>query len=61
MINHIKVDATVAHLLTKASKKERWYFRTLMRTDTNKEVEAEIQEKGIEYLENNNISYTKIK
>lgn len=61
MIHHIKVTPEVAHLLTKISKKQKWYFRTLTRTDHTEEVEAEIQEKGVEYLNNNNIHYSKTK
>lgn len=45
-------------MLTKTSKKERFYFRTLTRTDKIEEVECETTEPGFEYINNNNINVT---
>ena len=45
-------------MLTKTSKKERFYFRTLTRTDKIEKVECETTEPGFEYINNNNINVT---
>ena len=58
MIRKIIVKKDVAHLLTKASKKEKWYFRCLTRTDRNIDVVAEIHDAGIKYMNDKNIKFS---
>lgn len=60
MVIQIRVTKEIAHLLTKVSKKEKWYFRCLTRTDRSSDVDAEIHESGVKYMDDNNIYYTKI-
>ncbi len=43
-------------MLTKASKKEKFYFKTLTRTDNTDHVECETTEPGFEYINRNNIN-----
>lgn len=61
MVHKIVVKPVVAHLLTKVSKREKFYFRCLTRTDKVKQMDVEIADKGIDYLDASNITYTKIK
>ena len=58
MIRKIKVKKEDAHFLTKVSKKEKWYFRCLTRTDRKTDVVAEIQDAGLKYMNDNNIKYS---
>lgn len=58
MIKKIIVKKEIAHLLTKVSKKEKWYYRCLTRTDRKTDVVAEIHEAGIKYMNDNNIKYS---
>ena len=58
MIRKIIVKKDVAHLLTKVSKKEKWYFRCLTRTDRNIDVVAEIHDAGIKYMNDKNIKFS---
>ena len=44
-----------AHMLTKASKKNGFYFRTLSRTDHVDSVPCEVTEPGHQYMINNTI------
>lgn len=44
-----------AHLLTKAAKKNGFYFRTLMRTDTDTLVMCEANEQGYQFIKDNGI------
>ena len=44
-----------AHLLTKAAKKNGFYFRTLMRTDTDTLVHCEVTAQGYQYIKDNGI------
>ena len=44
-----------AHLLTKAAKKYRFFFRTLMRTDTDTLVHCETNAQGYQYIKDNGI------
>lgn len=44
-----------AHLLTKAAKKNGFYFRSLMRTDTDKLVYCEVNAAGNQYIKENGI------
>ena len=44
-----------AHLLTKAAKKNGFYFRTLMRTDTETLVYCEVNAQGYQYIKDNGI------
>ena len=45
-------------MLTKTSKKEKFYFRTLTRTDHIDKVECETTEPGLKYINENDISVT---
>lgn len=58
MIKKIVVKKEMAHLLTKVSRKEKWYYRCLTRTDRSTNVVAEIQDAGLKYLNDNNIKYS---
>lgn len=62
MIYEIKIIPEVAHFLTKLCKKERFYFRTLTRTDNTEYVIASIDERGLDSmrLKNIHIIYGKI-
>lgn len=53
MFYEIKTTPDVAHLLSKACKKERFYFRTLTRTDHIAIVISEITEPGMNYIKKN--------
>lgn len=44
-----------AHMLTKKSKKNGFYFRTLSRTDNVEMVPCEVTEQGYQYMVNNTI------
>lgn len=46
----------VAHSMTKAKKKEKFYFRTLTRTDHIETVLCETSDAGWEYIAKNNIN-----
>ena len=58
MKSYIEITPEVAHMLTKVSKQEKWYYRTMTRTDKYPWVIAKIDDDGIKYLEENNIPYT---
>lgn len=58
MVHRFTTTPETAHMLTKTSKKERFYFRTLTRTDKIEKVECETTEPGFEYINNNNINVT---
>ena len=57
MIRKIRVKKEIANHLTKVSKRDRWFFRCLTRTDRKTDVVAEIQDAGLKYLNDNNIKY----
>ncbi len=56
MVHRFVTSAAQARSLTKLSKKEKFYFRTLVRTDHDIEVECEVTEKGYFYIVQNNIN-----
>ena len=56
MVHRFVTSAAQARALTKLSKKEKFYFRTLVRTDHNVEVECEVTEKGYFFIVQNNIN-----
>lgn len=56
MKHEFKCTPEVAHSLTKASKKEGFYFRTLTRTDHTDIVTCETTEPGWKYINNNNVN-----
>ena len=58
MIKKIIVKKEIAHLLTKVSKKEKWYYRCLTRTDRKIDVVVEIHDAGIKYMNDKNIKYS---
>ena len=45
-------------MLTKTSKKEKFYFRTLTRTDNTDNVLCETTEPGFKYINENDIPVT---
>lgn len=55
MLYEIKTTPDVAHLLTKACKNERFYFRTLTRTDRTAVVISEINGAGMTFIGKNAI------
>jgi len=58
MIRKIRVKKGIANHLTKVSKRDKWYFRCLTRTDRKTDVVVEIQDAGLKYLNDNNITYS---
>lgn len=56
MIHEIKITPDVAHFLEKLSKKERFYFCSLTRTDHTDYVFAFIGDRGLASLERKNIN-----
>lgn len=60
MAHYFKTNPATAHKLTKESKKNKFYFRTLTRTDNTDIVECEINEKGYEFIKSNNIEITEL-
>lgn len=59
MKSYIKITPEVAHMLTKVKKQEKWYYRTMTRTDKYPWAIAKIDDEGIKYLEENNIPYSR--
>lgn len=55
MIKEIKITPEVAHNLSKLCKRERFYFRTLTRTDNTEYVVASIDERGLDAMQSQNI------
>lgn len=55
MVHRFTTTAEVAHKLTKQSKKQGFYFRTLSRTDNTDVVSCEVTEHGYEYIQQNEI------
>lgn len=55
MIHRFKTTSETAHRLTKESKKQGFYFKTLTRTTKIEEVVCETTEPGYEYIQENNI------
>ena len=58
MVHRFTTTAETAHMLTKTSKKENFYFRTLTRTDHIDKVECETTEPGFKYINENDIPVT---
>lgn len=56
MVHRFTTTPETAHMLTKAGKKEKFYFKTLTRTDNTDHVECETTEPGFEYINRNNIN-----
>ena len=56
MVHRFTTTPETAHMLTKQSKKENFYFKTLTRTDNTVHVACETTEPGIEYINKNNIN-----
>lgn len=61
MLYEIKTTPNVAHLLSKACKNERFYFRTLTRTDHIATVISEITESGMNYIKKNALPMMSVK
>lgn len=55
MIQVTKITPEGAHFLTKLSKKENFYFRTLTRTDNTEYVIVAIDERGIDSMKRKNL------
>ena len=56
MTHRFTTTPETAHMLTKTSKKEKFYFRTLTCTDRTDTVTCETTEPGLEYIKENNIN-----
>lgn len=60
MVHRFRTTSEVAHRLTKESKKQGFYFKTLTRTTKIEEVVCETTEPGYEYILKNNIKVKQI-
>lgn len=58
MVHRFTTTPETARALTKTSKKEKFYFRTLTHTDNTDSVECETTEPGYKYITENNINVT---
>lgn len=55
MVHYFSTTPEQAHKLTKVSKKEDFYFKTLAHTDKTDMVPCEVTERGYEYITSNGI------
>lgn len=55
MVHRFYAKPETAHMLTKESKKNHFYFRTLTRTDNTESVYCETTDPGLEYINDNDI------
>lgn len=58
MVHRFTTTPETVHMLTKTSKKEKFYFRTLTRTDNTELVTCETTAPGYNYINDNNINVT---